>query len=186
MEEISIKFLSIHSNIIERKGKMRRNLRKLFGLVLVAFVLINSPTVEAFAAEDIQTVDENVVELKAEVKEIVGNSDIIPYATTFSEASITISFSSAGMLVEIATCTTKTASVVGCKDIVIQKKGLFGWTTVATSSGGESYNVTGSLCTVLYAGAEKGATYRVLCTHYANVDGYNEASNESGGVTCTY
>ena len=158
----------------------------MLGLVLVAFVLFNTPTVEAFAAEDVQAVDENVVELKADVRDIVGNPDVSLYATTFSEASITISFSSAGMLVEIATCTTKTASVVGCKDIVIQKQGLFGWTTVATSSGGASYNVTGSVCTVLYDGAVKGETYRVLCTHYANVDGYNEASNDSGAVKCAY
>lgn len=165
---------------------MRKSIQKVLSLALVAFVFFNIPSVEAYAAEEIQTVDENVVELNAEVVDIIRDSDISFYTTTFDEASITVSFSKDGMLVEIATCMTKTASVVGAKDIKIQKKGLFGWSTVATSTGGESYNVTGNLCTVLYTGAVKGETYRVLCTHYGNVDGYNEIPNETSGYVCNY
>ena len=165
---------------------MRRKLKKLLSMVLVGFVLLSVPSVQALAAEDIPVDVENVVELNAEVIDIVGNPDISLMTTTFSDASITVTFSQDGMLVEIATCTTKTASVVGVKDIQIQKKGLFGWSTVATSTGGESYNVKGSLCTILYDGAVKGETYRVVCTHYGNVDGYHELPNETSGYVCNY
>lgn len=165
---------------------MKKNLKKLLSVALVAFTLFNLPCIDVFAAEDVQTIEENVVELDAEIVDLVGDPDISVYATTFYDTSITITFSADGMLVEIATFMNKTASVVGVKDIRIQKKGLFGWSTVATSNGGESYNVTGVGCTVLYPDAVKGETYRVLCTHYGNVDEYRELANDSGAVKCTY
>lgn len=163
-----------------------KKFKKFLSLVLAAILFSSLPYSNALAAEMVQTVDENVVNLDAEIVDIVGNPDISVYATIFNEASITVTFSSSGMLVEIATSMNKTASIVGVKDIEIQQQVWYGWKTVATSSGGSSSNVNGSLCTVLYPNSVKGETYRVVCTHYGDVDGYRELSNETSGYKCTY
>lgn len=165
---------------------MKRKFKKGLSLVLTALFMLVLPCGEVFAAEDVQNVDENIMVLDAEITDITEAPDVSVYATTFTEASITVSFSKDGMLVQIATGMNLEASVVGVKDIKIQKKGFFGWSTVSTSAGGESYNNYGSKCTVIYPGAVKGETYRVLCTHYANVDEYRELPNQSGEYKCEY
>lgn len=155
-------------------------------IVLCAIFLFCIPYTEVKAAEEIQTVDENVVELEAFSIDVTQNSDIGLYATTFNEAIISISFDSEGMYVEFFTSMSKEASIVGVKDIKIQKKVWYGWTTVATSDGATSYDCLSSACGVRYRGAELGETYRVLCTHFADVDGYRDYPNETSGYVYTY
>ena len=107
-------------------------------------------------------------------------------STTFIDTTIDMAYSAEGMRVEIHTDMNMTASVVGVKDIKIQKKGFWGWTTVATSTGGEAYNVGGCVVTLTYTGIEYGEIYRVTCTHYGNVDEYRELYHETEGFTCIY
>ena len=91
------------------------------------------------------------------------------------------------MYVVIHTDLNKTGSIVGVKDIKIQKKNILGiWTTVATSSGGEVTNASGCSVSVTYPGAVKGETYRVTCVHYGNVDEYRELEHETEAITCAY
>ena len=109
----------------------------------------------------------------------------VPYAQTreavFTETSISAMKGDSGeMLITIRTSTSNVASVIGVKDIVVYKKGFLRWTEVATSSGGESYNVYGSTCINHYYGAVEGETYKISCTHYADVNGYHEFENETG------
>ena len=108
-------------------------------------------------------------------------------STTFIDTSIDMAFSAEGMHITIFTEMTMTGSLVGVKDISIKKKGILGiWTTVATSSGAELTNASGIVVALNYAGAEKGETYKVICTHYGNVDGYRELYHESEEITCWY
>lgn len=153
---------------------------------LLTMILINASTVvPVFAAEQ-----PDIVELEATV---VANNNaqqefvVQPRSTTFIDTSISMSFSSSGMYVSITTGMSMTGSVVGVKDIKIQKKGLFGiWTTVATSEGGEAYDTSFVMVGLTYTGAVEGEVYRVTCTHYGNVDEYRELDHETEAITCWF
>ena len=49
-----------------------------------------------------------------------------------------------------------------------------------TSSGAENQNQDILVCGVTYPDAVNGKTYRVICTHYANYDVYEEVVNDTG------
>lgn len=162
---------------------MKRKLKKLLSLAMAALILTCVPNVNVQAAE-VEATNADVVELEAEIftpSDYVNDSEIEFFTTTFVEETITVNYTSEGMVVNILTATNRTASYVGVKDIEIQKKVWYGWETVAVSSGGASYNVASSVCRLVYGGAVKGETYRVRCTHYADVDGYAETKNETSG-----
>ena len=96
-----------------------------------------------------------------------------------TRCDISVSGDSKGMHIDISTGCVGVASVLGVKDIKVYKKNWYGgWDLVATCSGGESQNRTSSGVSILYENAVKGATYKITCVHYANVDGYTEATNE--------
>lgn len=161
-------------------------LLKKIACSFLTMILITASTVTpVFAAE--QT---GVVELEATivaVNDAKHDLSVQPKSTTFIDTAITMSFSSAGMYVSITTGMSMTGSVVGVKDIKIQKKGLFGiWTTVAVSDGAESYNTSSIMVSLNYAGAVEGEVYRVTCTHYGNVDEYRELDHETEAITCWF
>ena len=55
-----------------------------------------------------------------------------------------------------------------------------------TSDGAESYDSAIFAADLKYADAIKDRTYRVICTHYADLDGYEEAVNDTGAFKFTY
>ena len=158
-------------------------LKKITGALLTVFLINASLSTPVLAAEKT-----DIVELQAIVTAVDAQKNVSAEmrSTTFIDTSIDISFSADGMFVAVHTDMSKTASVVGAKDIKIQKKGLFGWTTVATSTGGEAYNVGGCVVSLTYTGIEYEEIYRVTCVHYGNVDGYRELYHETEGFTCIY
>ena len=109
------------------------------------------------------------------------------FRTMLTQCIINVSGDDEGMHIGIFTGTVGAASVLGIKDVKIQKKNWLGlWSTVATSSGGESYDCATTSVNILYANAEKGATYRILCVHYGDVNGYTEGEHDSGEFVFTY
>lgn len=166
---------------------MQKKVKRSICSILLALIMISNFTIEVFAIEQNSSVVEEVVQLEAEVTGYNQFYESVPYATTFVDASITISFDSEGMHIGICTGMNGIASVVGVKDVEVQHKtGWFTWETVAVSTGGESYNTTASLCSLVFQGAVKGESYRVKCVHYGNVDGYREMEAETDWVTCEY
>lgn len=167
---------------------MKKRLKRFLSIALAAVILISLPCTEARAAEEIQTVADDVVELEAHVKNVEYQApDFSFYAVTFNDAAITMSFGSSGIVIDFETTMNREASVVGVKDIKIQKKVWYGWTTVATSNGAEGYNRYGCTVEIIYSGAEIGETYRVSCVHYGTVNGeYRELANETSGFVFTY
>ena len=153
---------------------------------LAAMIMVNTFTLDVSAAETVAIEKEEVEQMETVIaaeREASGN----PYARTFLvNCIISIYNSSAGMQVEFITDATQTASLLGVKDIKIQKKVWYGWKTVATSTGAEAYNVGGFNCDVLYTGAELGETYRISCVHYGTVDSYTEVENQTEGIVFTY
>ena len=152
-------------------------LKKIICYILVSCALMSAISMNCYAAEEQPEIEVMTVEITSNVS--------VPYAqtraTVFTEASITADKGSSGeMVISIVTETSKLASVIGVKDIVVYKKSFLRWTEVAVATGGESYNAYSSNCEARYYGAEDGETYKISCTHYANVDGYREVEDETG------
>ena len=154
--------------------------RVLFSAIVLSTVFVNM----AFAAENLN--ESNIPVLEAEVQALETDTNSMVRSTTFADATIDIQYSASGMSISITTSMTKTASVVGVKDIEIQIKSGSSWVTVATSTGGELYDVLGCVVDLTYTGSVQGETYRVVCTHYGNVDGYRELYHETAGFKCVY
>lgn len=166
---------------------MRKLVTKILSMVLSVVLLTGAVGMESLAAVIPAEETESIVVLDSEVYGFDRDSEAEPYVTTFRDASITFSFSSAGMKVSILTSMIGDAAYVGVKDISVQRKGFLGiWKTVAVSDGGRSDNVSSSICYFTYDGAEKGEVYRVKCTHYGYVDEYRELEAVSMEGKCSY
>ena len=156
---------------------------KKFLAVLSLSVLCLFNGLFAYAQEnaDIEKLECQVIECNT------SSSNSSTRTTTFVDNTISISYTRAdGMYAAITTGMNITASVVGAKDIKVQIKNGNDWITVATSDGGELYNTTTCILTFSYSGVIEGQTYRVVCTHYGDVDGYRELYHESSGFKCVY
>ena len=161
-----------------------KSFKKITVALLTIVLLRSSFAMPVYAAEGskVETLDATVTVHEAPVHENESSR-----STTFIDTSIDVYFESGNMYRTICTGTSITASVLGVKDIEIQKKGILGtWRTVATSSGGEAYNVISMSASLVYGGAVEGETYRVCCTHYGNVDEYRELYHETSGMICVY
>ena len=166
---------------------MKRRVKRAICAALLSVLMLSSYSMEILAASPQDTNATEVVQMDTQVVSYTQLPEVVPYATTFADASITVSFSSAGMHITICTGMNDIASVVGIKDIVVERKsGWFSWETVAVASGGEDYNVTSVACSMTYTGAVVGETYRVSCVHYGDVDGYRELESQTSGYKCQY
>ena len=107
--------------------------------------------------------------------------------TTLVDCEIIMAFSATqGLIMTFTTASMGDASVIGVKDIKVQQKVWYGWKTVATSDGTEGYDQAIFAADVIYPDAIKDKTYRVIATHYADVDGYEEVVNDTGAFKFTY
>ena len=162
-----------------------KHLKKVTSVLLTIILLSSSFTMSVLAAEEAP-----IAELEVTVTPMfdsISNAGVGMRSTTFIDTSISVGYDAEGMHVAIYTDLNGVASVVGAKDIKIQKKGLFGiWTTIATSEGGEATNSTGCVLRFTYPDVELGETYRVTCIHYGEVDEYRELYHETVGFTCAY
>ncbi len=157
---------------------MFKKIKNVLLWALVAVTLVSSINLEVFAAENPVEDGEEVENLEAIIECYENDSGIAPI-TSFGNATITVSRGDRGMEVCITTVVNGTASIVGVKDIKIKHKVWWGWDTVATSSGGCVYDSEGMSCTLYYAGAIQGDSYKISCVHYADVDGYHELKSET-------
>jgi len=170
------------------KKRIVRQITKIVSLMAVAMLFASVPMVEAEAESRYGNEKETVENLDVVVKE-VSEEDFthsVNARTAIYNCLINVICDSAGMHVDFMVQADGKASVIGIKDIKIQKKVWYGWKTVATSSGAEDYNAGGFGCSLLYSGAEDGETYRISCVHYADVDGYTEVENEIDSFVFTY
>ena len=65
-------------------------------------------------------------------------------------------------------------------------KQWFVFSLLPSGRGAENYNEPIFAAGLKYADAIKDRTYRVICTHYADVDGYEEVVNDTGAFKFTY
>lgn len=168
------------------KAKITKNVQRVVCMVLATLLMVSVPAIETQAAELYSAENEDVVELEFVADEATTDSNHPMARTALYNCLMNVDCSSDGMLVDFNTSCSGTASVVGVKDIKIQKKVWYGWSTVATSSGGERENTSNYSGHILYEDAEYGETYRVSCVHYADVNGYEEVDNEIDSFVFTY
>lgn len=171
--------------IIKGERKMRRLVQMIMSGAIVIALLAGSFDFTCLAAEtgDMEVVEEAPDVLDAKVIDMEGSA--MPY-TSLGQCIISISGHDDGMYIDITTGASGKASVIGVKDVKIQKKVWYGWSTVGTSEGGEIYDRTMMAVCITYTKAVKGETYRVTCVHYADVDGYLEGTNDTGAFVYTY
>lgn len=164
---------------------MRAMIYKLKKFLCVFVVAVLFSEIPEFVSQAAGT---SAAEEQAEVKvldamileEVEWNPEIAP-RTMLVDCMINVGRKSDGMHIDVIVGTVGTASVLGVKDIKIWKKNSRGkWDLVATSNGGESYNSCMSGVTIRYADAVVGATYKITCVHYGDVNGMEEYSNDSG------
>lgn len=161
---------------------MSYKLKKFLCMFVLAVLFAEVPGFVSEAAETSVTEESIEVEvLEAEViEDVEGNPEIVP-RTMLVDCMINVGRKSDGMHIDVIVGTVGTASVLGVKDIKIWKKNSYGrWDLVAISDGGESYNSASGGVTITYANAVFGATYKITCVHYGDVNGMEEYSNDSG------
>lgn len=166
--------------------KMKRAGQKILSVLTMTALLLGASGFTSMAAET--DVPGSFSEGSGEVEmleatvvvEDESSSGINPY-TMLADCMISVGEESDGMHIGISTGTVGKASVLGVKDVKIWKKNSKGnWDLVAYSDGGESENRSTMGISIIYGNAVKGATYKITCVHYGNVDGYTEGANDSG------
>ena len=158
------------------KGKRQK---KIVAFILALAFVVSVP-VQSVQAKEVQqnesTVPVTIATLEDQEYDMLG----IKPRTTMLNCDIIMAFRTEGLVMSFTTSSLGTASVIGVKDIKVQQKMWYGWKTVLASDGGEIQNDSAFAGTLTYEGAENNKTYRVICTHYANVDVYEEFVNDTG------
>ena len=170
----------------ERKTRVRKRKQKsgkIVALVLALLFAFSVPVQQAHAEEAYQNEDTTI---KVTVTNMSPKYDVKPITTLF-DCEIIMAFKmDEGLCMSFTTTSIGIASVIGVKDIKVQQKMWYGWKTVLTSDGTEFYNCSSFGADLKYPDAIKDRTYRVICTHYADVDGYEEVVNDTGAFKFTY
>lgn len=168
----------------KRKKNGKKGLHRVMGMALAVALLFGIPCSRVAAAEE-EPQEKEPVKLELTVYELPEN-DRPALRTMLIQCSVCFTSQPEGLCVDLSTCATRTASVLGTKDIVLEEKNLLGWHTVGTAEGYEVYNQSTSGCSCVYTGAVYGKKYRIKCTHYGNVDGYTEVQQTTDAYTYNY
>ena len=159
------------------KGTKKRKWSvRALAAMLIAILAMPTVGLKTHAEE---LTDSNIPNVNVTNKEVEYNSTVQPL-TTMVDCEITMAFTLNGLEMTFTTSCVDVASVIGVKDIKVQQKMWYGWKTVMTSNGGENYNQEVFGGDLTYPDAVNGKTYRVICTHYANYDVYEEVENNTG------
>lgn len=167
-----------------KETKRMRKGRTIVAFLLALFFVVSAPAQEVQAEE----YNENTT-----LTVVVANKtpEYDPYGvqplTTMFNCQIIMAFSAdEGLVMTFTTSCVGLAKVIGVKDIKVQQKMWYGWKTVLVSDGAESVDRASFAADLTYPDAIKDKTYRVICTHYADYDGYEESVNDTGAFQFTY
>ncbi len=164
------------SKMVVRMGKY------VSSILLMVALTVGVSGFSSRAASDLSLDEKTEVEVMEAtlIEEDDSTGQIFPY-TMLADCTIGVSKCSEGMAIDITTGTVGKSSVLGVKDVKVLKKTWYGgWETVAVSEGREAYDRTTMGISLIYKGAVEGATYKITCVHYGNVNGYIEGENDSG------
>lgn len=158
--------------------------RTIVAFLLALFFAVSAPAQEVRAEEYNENTTHTFI-VASETQEY--DSFGVQPVTTLVNCEIIMAFrADEGLSMTFTTSCAGEAKVIGVKDIKVQQKMWYGWKTVMTSDGGEVYNHGLFGADLVYPDAIKDKTYRVIATHYADVDGYEEVVNDTGAFKFTY
>ncbi len=149
---------------------MKRVQKNVLGFLLtVVFVVVGSP-IPVHAEEAIQQMEiqRNVSDPSQPTYHGLYDLELPKgvRANRISAASLGVTPRSDEILIEVGTSTNFVAKKIGVKDLFVQEKVWYGWKTIAQAADYDE-NTSSFGGQVHCTNAEKGKTYRVVCTHYA-------------------
>lgn len=168
---------------MKKKKRMRKG-RTIVAFLLALFFTVSAPA-QAVQAEEYNK-DTTITVVVANKTQEYDPFGVQPLTTLFDCEIIMAFRADEGLCITFTTSCAGAAKVIGVKDIKIQQKMWYGWKTVATSEGTEGYDQAIFAADLIYPDAIKDKTYRVIATHYADVDGYEEVVNDTGAFKFTY
>lgn len=168
---------------MKEKKRMRKG-RTIVAFLLALLFAVSAPAQEVRAEEYNENTTHTFI-VASETQEY--DSFGVQPVTTLVNCQIIMAFSAdEGLVMTFTTSCVGVAKVIGVKDIKVQQKMWYGWKTVLVSDGAESADRGSFGANLTYSDAIKDKTYRVICTHYADYDGYEEAVNDTGAFKFTY
>ncbi|MBD9082902.1 MAG: hypothetical protein EGR48_04985 [Lachnospiraceae bacterium] len=168
---------------MKEKKRMRKG-RTIVAFLLALLFAVSAPAQEVRAEEYNENTTHTFI-VASETQEY--DSFGVQPVTTLVNCQIIMAFSAdEGLVMTFTTSCVGLAKVIGVKDIKVQQKMWYGWKTVLVSDGAESVDRASFGANLTYADAIKDKTYRVICTHYADYDGYEESVNDTGAFKFTY
>ncbi len=168
---------------MKKKKRMRKG-RTIVAFLLALFFAVSAPAQEVQAEEYNENTTLTVV--VANKTQEYTSFGVRPLTTLFDCEIIMAFRADEGLSMTFTTSCAGAAKVIGVKDIKVQQKMWYGWKTVMTSDGGEVYDRALFAADLVYPDAIKDKTYRVIATHYGDVDGYEEVVNDTGAFQFTY
>lgn len=169
---------------MKKKKRMRKG-RTIVAFLLAMFFVVSAPAQEV-RAEGYNNEGSTLTVAVTNKTEEYDLLKVQPITTLFDCEIIMAFRADEGLCMTFTTSSAGPAKVIGVKDIKVQQKMWYGWKTVFTSEGAESYDCSIFGADLVYPDAIKDKTYRVICTHYADYDGYEEAVNDTGAFKYTY
>lgn len=169
---------------MKKKKRMRKG-RTIVAFLLAMFFVVSAPVPEVRA----EGYDNEGSTLTVAVANKTQEYDLLKVQpiTTLFDCEIIMAFrADEGLCMTFTTSSAGPAKVIGVKDIKVQQKVWYGWKTVLVSDGTELYDSSIFAADLTYSDAIKDKTYRVICTHYADYDGYEEVVNDTGAFKFTY
>mgnify|MGYP006891350879 FL=1 len=171
-------FMQLKGENYLKKARVKKGSIRVIAAFMTMVFAIGTLNIKAKAQE---IADYNEATTSVVVKnEGFGNDYGAQPLTTMFDCENILAFTLEGLEMTFTTSCVDVASVIGVKDIKVQQKMWYGWKTVMTSNGGENYNQEVFGGDLTYPDAVNGKTYRVICTHYANYDVYEEVENDTG------
>lgn len=151
---------------------MKRVQKNVLGFLLaIVLVVVGSPiSVHAEEAVQQMEIQKNVSDAAKRTPVYKGLYDFeVPggvRANRITSVSLGATPRSNEILIDVSTSTNFAAKKIGVRDVYVQEKVWYGWKTIAQAA---DYDESTSLFSaqIHCTNAEKGKTYRILCTHYA-------------------
>lgn len=169
---------------MKNKKRMKKG-RTIIAFLLAMFFAISAPA-QGVRAENYNNEGSTLMVAVTNKTQEYDLLKVQPITTLFDCEIIMAFRADEGLCMTFTTSCAGSAKVIGVKDIKVQQKMWYGWKTVLTSEGAESYDSAIFGADLVYPDAIKDKTYRVICTHYADYDGYEEAVNDTGAFKFTY
>lgn len=161
-----------------KKSRMKKGNTRVLAAFMTMIFAIGTLNIKT-NAQEITNYNETTTSVVVESESVSSDYGVQPLTTMF-DCEIILAFTLEGLEMTFTTSSVDISSVIGVKDIKVQQKMWYGWKTVFTSEGAESYNEDMFGADLTYPDAVNGKTYRVTCVHYANYDVYEEVENDTG------